>query len=217
MDGVYYARGRSGLTGSLFDIDSVEVLKGPQGTLVGRNSTGGAILLRDPRARPTISAAMSRSRGGDYGRAETARRGQHSAHRHAVLPRRALKSATRRAISPITISIPPRGFRNTQPAMGSQEDRRDISRSNGSRTTASTCCCAPISPPSMIPARPITIWAISSARGAARRQALDLQYSRHLHRLHRSSGPSDRALLHHRHRDQRQRRSIPRRPPTIRC
>ena len=38
-DGVYYARA-IGLTGSLFDLDSVAVLKGPQGTLVGRNTTG---------------------------------------------------------------------------------------------------------------------------------------------------------------------------------
>ncbi len=37
--------------GSLFDLQNVQVLKGPQGTLFGRNTTGGAILLV-PR-RPT--------------------------------------------------------------------------------------------------------------------------------------------------------------------
>ena len=31
--------------GSLFDLQNVQVLKGPQGTLFGRNSTGGAVLL----------------------------------------------------------------------------------------------------------------------------------------------------------------------------
>ncbi len=34
-----------GANGALFDLSSVQVLKGPQGTLFGRNTTGGAVLL----------------------------------------------------------------------------------------------------------------------------------------------------------------------------
>jgi iron complex outermembrane receptor protein len=44
VDGVYWARAY-GLNGSFLDVQSVQVLKGPQGTLFGRNTTGGALLF----------------------------------------------------------------------------------------------------------------------------------------------------------------------------
>lgn len=50
IDGVYIPRPTNGLT-DLFDVQRAEVLRGPQGTLFGRNTTGGALNI--VTARPT--------------------------------------------------------------------------------------------------------------------------------------------------------------------
>lgn len=45
VDGVYYGL-NAGSISDLFDIEAIEVLRGPQGVLFGRNVTGGAVLVR---------------------------------------------------------------------------------------------------------------------------------------------------------------------------
>lgn len=68
VDDVYYSRIQGGLF-SLYDIERIEVLRGPQGTLYGKNSTGGAIKLvtRQPSDSPMFDAEFT---AGDYGRLE---------------------------------------------------------------------------------------------------------------------------------------------------
>ena len=62
IDGVYIASAPSSLL-TLNNIDRIEVLKGPQGTLFGRNATGGLIqiITRDPK--PTPGAAFNLTYG----------------------------------------------------------------------------------------------------------------------------------------------------------
>src|ERR1700716_770408 len=52
VDDVYVSQ-MAGLAFSLFDIDRVEVLRGPQGTLFGRNATGGLANFVTRRPRDT--------------------------------------------------------------------------------------------------------------------------------------------------------------------
>jgi iron complex outermembrane recepter protein len=60
VDGVYYFAPTSSVF-SLNSIDHVEVLKGPQGTLFGRNATGGLVnvITRDPQTEPSVRGTLS--------------------------------------------------------------------------------------------------------------------------------------------------------------
>lgn len=54
--------------GEFFDLDRVEVLRGPQGTLFGRNATGGAINIVSTRPGPDLAAALELGAGSFGGR-----------------------------------------------------------------------------------------------------------------------------------------------------
>lgn len=49
----------SGVNGAIFDVGAVEILRGPQGTLFGRNATGGAIVIRPARPEYEFGARAS--------------------------------------------------------------------------------------------------------------------------------------------------------------
>ena len=50
MDGMFMGT-NSGINLDLWDIDSIEILRGPQGTLFGRNTIGGVVSVK--RQKPT--------------------------------------------------------------------------------------------------------------------------------------------------------------------
>jgi len=62
IDGVYQPNAQAS-TFSLADVKSVEILKGPQGTLFGRNATGGAILLNTLEPSFSLTGKISASYG----------------------------------------------------------------------------------------------------------------------------------------------------------
>jgi len=64
QDGVYWGSNYGALS-ELFDVEGVEVLRGPQGTLFGRNVTGGAVSVRSarPSATPFYRVALGVSNG----------------------------------------------------------------------------------------------------------------------------------------------------------
>jgi iron complex outermembrane receptor protein len=67
VDEVYIARQTGGLF-DLYDIERIEVLRGPQGTLFGRNTTAGAIQLISRRPDPAATTFDADLTVGDYSR-----------------------------------------------------------------------------------------------------------------------------------------------------
>ena len=72
VDGIYLGVS-AGVVTDTFDLESVEILRGPQGLLFGRNVTGGAVLLRSKR--PTgefgAKAKISYETGPQYNASST--------------------------------------------------------------------------------------------------------------------------------------------------
>ncbi len=64
VDGVVVSLPQAQL-GSMFDLERVEVLRGPQGTLYGRNATGGAVNLITAKPTDYVSGYMRQTIGGD--------------------------------------------------------------------------------------------------------------------------------------------------------
>lgn len=65
IDGVYLGR-QHGLNAALLDIERIEVLKGPQGTLFGRNTSGGALSLVTKKPTGVLEGTV-KAGAGNYG------------------------------------------------------------------------------------------------------------------------------------------------------
>jgi len=64
LDGVYIGRG-AGINFDLFDLERIEVLKGPQGTLFGRNAIGGAISVVTSKPTKEFNGKVSATLGNE--------------------------------------------------------------------------------------------------------------------------------------------------------
>ena len=66
IDGVYVSRSQS-VSSEFYDVDRLEILKGPQGTLYGRNASGGAINILTQKPTLGVYSGHAEFEGGSYG------------------------------------------------------------------------------------------------------------------------------------------------------
>jgi iron complex outermembrane recepter protein len=64
QDGVFYSRSAAALA-SFYDVERIEVLRGPQGTLYGRNATGGSVNILTNRPTTSFEAGLDVTGGND--------------------------------------------------------------------------------------------------------------------------------------------------------
>jgi outer membrane receptor protein involved in Fe transport len=69
LDDVYLNRPQGAVL-DIYDVERIEVLRGPQGTLYGRNTIGGAVKYVSRRLDPTESTLRARVGFGNYGQQE---------------------------------------------------------------------------------------------------------------------------------------------------
>ena len=65
-DGVAVARGGATSIGAFYDVQRIEILKGPQGTLYGKNATGGVINIVPVRPKVGVQEGFIRGAYGNY-------------------------------------------------------------------------------------------------------------------------------------------------------
>ncbi|HZF16341.1 MAG TPA: TonB-dependent receptor [Steroidobacteraceae bacterium] len=65
MDGVYVAS-MNAISAQMFDMDRIEVLRGPQGTLFGRNATGGLLQFVTHKATSDTANGYLEASGGEW-------------------------------------------------------------------------------------------------------------------------------------------------------